>query len=235
MGLICQFIVIKGGLYMVIENNILETQGVKNSKQSCPKCGSIFITSSFCESCGLQFSFDRLGEPFGERSFFCIKEDFEDKFKLRYFLFKLGLSKRDEHIERYKTKLLRRFEVLSCYFFLASDSNREKRRLFVYEAKEIISELGALKMSLSALWKTIEKGEGHPLHNNLAKSINDLQKLKNVSKGPITREFKEIIFELIPEELKLFPSWRALSKFVLGGGALISASYILLKYLLGRT
>ena len=46
--------------------------------KKCFSCGSIYITPKECESCGLQFRLHELGEPLGPRSFFTLRENFEN-------------------------------------------------------------------------------------------------------------------------------------------------------------
>jgi hypothetical protein len=77
--------------------------------KKCVNCGSVFISDNSCDSCGFQFHFDPLGEPLGDRSYFSLKEDYLSEIR-----FKIGSKK--NIFQGYLRKIVRRFELLCCYF-----------------------------------------------------------------------------------------------------------------------
>ena len=107
-------------------------------KKSCPKCGSLFVTKKECESCGFQFWIDLLGEPFGERSFFNLRDEFHHTNTWYYRFAFLDSVKNSQVARRYKRSLYKRFEILCGYFFDEVDQNKERRKLFLFEANEIL-------------------------------------------------------------------------------------------------
>lgn len=140
-------------------------------KKLCPKCGSLFVTKKECEACGYQFWVDLLGEPFGARSFFVMRDDFTHQYRWVYRFAMTSWGKQHQALVKYRRTILKRFEILCGYFFDEFDKNKERRRLFIFEAQEIIHEYALIGGNLSDLWLIIEKGDHHPLFPQLAKKI----------------------------------------------------------------
>lgn len=104
----------------------------------CPKCESIFITNHECESCGFQFRVDRLGEPFGERSFYALRDSHVSSFPIYLKLMNINLeNKKGKKVRKYRHLLIHRFEVLADHFRL----NEEMQSDFEIELRDLISEL----------------------------------------------------------------------------------------------
>lgn len=193
-------------------------------QRTCPKCGSYFITKKECESCGFQFWIDLLGEPFGEKSFFSLKDDFEHQYSWYYRFFFLNSVRNSKVVKRYKRSLLKRFEVLCGYFFDEFDQNKERRKLFLFEAKEIMNEIFLWGGSLSQLWLMLERGQYHPLFQGLAQELKQIES---------SRETKVKLKELVLNERLMGTfSYLFLGKLALAFSAIITASYLFLKVLL---
>ena len=137
----------------------------------CPSCSSVFVTKKECESCGLQFWVDLLGEPFGERSFFVLKEDFELNCPFYLKWLPSGFFASHDTVKKYRRMLLKRFEVLLGYFFDEVEEDISRRKVFLFEADELVKEFLRVHGEASALWKMIERGEKHPLTQHLFRSL----------------------------------------------------------------
>lgn len=144
-------------------------------KKTCPKCGSYFVTKKECESCGFQFWVDLLGDPFGERSFFNLREQFQHQYQWHYRFAFLKTVKESKVVKRYLRTLYKRFEILCGYFFDEFDKDKERRRLFLFEATEIMNEVSLWGGGLSQLWLMLEKGDHHPLFKKLASELQDIE------------------------------------------------------------
>ena len=96
----------------------------------CPKCRSIFITKRECESCGYRLNFDKVGEPFGKRSFF-EREELYKKIPPWKKLF--GRRAHDRRLR----KLDHRLGLLIDYCLDEFDGDEEKRNLFFIEIRAI--------------------------------------------------------------------------------------------------
>lgn len=193
-------------------------------KKTCPKCQSVFVTDKECEACGFQLAYNPVGEPFGERSFFNLKEVFLHEFKGKYLLVRYGFLKDDSSFKKYKRSVLKRFEVLCDYFFNQNDGDRENRKLFLFEAQEIIKELRMFNVPKSYLWMTLEKGEDHPFFEVLAREVKD--------DGLAKDSFGSLLLSTIPSNLREFQSWGIILQFLVGSGAIIAAAYLVMKYLI---
>lgn len=190
-------------------------------KKVCPKCGSLFVTKKECESCGFQFWVDLLGEPFGVRSFFTIRDDFTHQYawSYRFAAFKWGKDR--DHIRKYRRALNKRFEILCGYFFDNFDADKERRRLFLFEASEIMNEYNLVGGQLSDLWLLMEKGENHPLFPQLAQRMHQLSEAPKESLN-----LKEL---LIHKRLMGTFSYFFLMKIAVGFGAVILAAFFYMK------
>jgi hypothetical protein len=193
-------------------------------KKTCPKCGSYFVTKKECESCGFQFWIDLLGEPFGERSFFNLRDQFQHQYRWHYRFAFLSSVKTSKVAKRYKRSLYKRFEILCGYFFDEFDKDKERRKLFLFEATEIMNEVCLWGGSLSQLWLMLERGEHHPLFQVLSQ---ELKGLDNQEKTKI--DIKDL---MVSEKFFGTFSYLFLFKISLGFSAVIGASYLFLKLLL---
>ena len=186
----------------------------------CPACSSVFVTKKECESCGLQFWVDLLGEPFGERSLFVMREDF----LLNLPRFSSLLPKRFFNnlkvTQKYRRSLLKRFEVLLGYFFDTTEADISKRKAFLFEATELIEEFVSSGGSPSALWVMIDRGELHPFAPAL------YQALKKSEDQPVaSRERWERV------HLVDFFDNSIYQEFLLATAAVTVAAYLVFRYL----
>ncbi len=122
----------------------------------CPRCQSVFLSDSECESCHFQLHLDLLGEPLSERSFYSVRESYWASLgpvakKLDF----IELQDK-EAIGRYTRKLLFRYNVLLDYFYNMKTSDLSRRKLFLQELKDIIIELISYGVSEDNIWKKLD-------------------------------------------------------------------------------
>jgi hypothetical protein len=154
--------------------------------QRCPKCESVFITDSECESCGLQFELDRLQDPFGERSFFRIKERTIEKSKaFGLYLPWLGHLQKNKARSEYFYRLRALLEEL-C---LSADdyTETETRRLYILELGLLVEELTfsseSEEKTLEDILILLEGPKSQTLSQLIQKSFDEaLNKKQNLSK-----------------------------------------------------
>lgn len=151
----------------------------------CPKCESIFITSKECEACGYQFAIDRIGEPYGEKSFYALKDSFIHSLpslvrafpRLEYFF--------KDHKRKYIFELKRRFQLLAEQFENDPRSNSE----FFIEVHDLVIELSEYEVPeeyfLDPKWGQI------PLWFQMAISEGLNQHLWQKKSRVMARDFKE--------------------------------------------
>ncbi|MCF8058742.1 MAG: hypothetical protein K9K67_05565 [Bacteriovoracaceae bacterium] len=193
-------------------------------KKQCPRCASVFVTKKECESCGYQFWIDLLGEPFGARSFFNIRDVFQHQYKWLYRFSFLGSVRKSSHVSRYKRSLIKRLEILCGYFFDEFDEDKERRKLFLFEAREIMNEVFLWGGSLSQMWLMLEKGERHPLFQNLSSQLSELEQSRSL-KVPIKEKIKAFrIYGTIP--------FVFITKLFIGISAIVLAAFLVMKVLL---
>lgn len=202
--------------------------GTISQAKSCPKCHSIFLSDDECEACGYQLKIDLLGEPFGYRSFFSLKEGYEFIHPWTFRFLLIGVLKENSAIKKYRGVMERRLTILVNYFILNDDSD-DKRRLFIFEAREIIQEYWHVHGKLSRLWRRLEPLESHPLFHILSNDLVEFEKRPHPTQEWKSFEnWKNALYEarlwgLIPMTFAL--------KLFLGMGAVLAASYLVLKVL----
>lgn len=126
--------------------------------KSCPKCKSVFVTDSECEGCGFQLSYSPIGEAFGEKSFYSLKDDYwiqRSRFIKSWPKFE---RKHSEDALKYKRDLLHRFDLLLN--FLLGESN-DDRGLYWIEFKDLSVELCEYSLSPTLL---SQKLNDHSFH-----------------------------------------------------------------------
>ena len=212
-----------------IEKNIKSTDPSRpfakiKAKKQCPKCSSVFVTKKECESCGYQFWVDLLGSPFGARSFFNIRDEFQHRYTWLYRFSFLESVRKGSEVKKYHRSLIKRFEILCGYFFNEFDEDKERRKLFLFEAQEIMNEVNLWGGSLSQLWLMLEKGEKHPLFQNLSMNLKNLEQSRT-SKVSLRDHFLG---------LKLYGTLTLpfITKIILGLSAVVMAAFLLMKVLL---
>lgn len=126
------------------------------SAEVCPKCSSVFVTSTHCESCGLQLSFDPYGEPLDEKSFYSMRDSYLQAQKI------LGLHSTElwnklypEKRRQYKRNLIHRYRLLVDYFTLETPTDR-RRKIFLIELQDMIIELVKLNVDRELLWEPLD-------------------------------------------------------------------------------
>jgi len=170
----------------------------------CPRCESVFITETECESCHYQLKFDLLGEPLGERSFYTIREE---------YLESLGpVAKKIDFIElkdkskigRYTRKLLFRYNVLLDYFYNVKNDEKTRRKLFLQELKDLILELITYEASEENIWKKLDDVSDcednqvvNPLYQKIVEVIQEAKTKKLNKKSSIDSFISYRLFGLI--------------------------------------
>ena len=190
----------------------------------CPSCGSLHVTKTQCESCGLQFGLDVIGEPFGPRSFFTLKDDFDALIKsidILHFRFRPGHYVRKPEVQRYLRHLLKRYNDLIHFL---TDYDLDHDRLFLYETKEIMNEYARYVGDLSALYIPLKDlGEDEATAKELKTNLYSLEQNKRA-----TQERGPRVLSMNWTLLKQGIFMEALAVI----GALVLASFLVMKFLI---
>lgn len=141
--------------------------------KTCPRCSSYFITEKKCEDCGFVPFEERLGAPFGERSFYTLKENYWLSAPAWMRRFPKLENKQSRPAKEYKRVLLLRYKHLLDYF--ATSTGPHPHRIHFYnELKFLVDELLDYPISYDLL-------------------IQSLPHLKDERMNPI---FEEIVREI---------------------------------------
>jgi len=204
-------------------SNFLHTR--VNEIKRCQKCNSVFLDNGECESCGLQVDFDFLGDPLGEKSFYSIRENYWES---------LGpITKLHEDLEhfdspnfnRYKRKLLMRYNVLLDYFYNRANFRVEDRNLYLQEFTDLIMELIKYGVNEDELWKNVdENSELQSLYLKINDSIKYAKEVKEKSPSLILSILDFRVFGLVRVGV--------IATTFLGGLGVVAAALSLYRYML---
>lgn len=139
----------------------------------CPKCHSVFINDTECESCNYQLAFDLIGSPFDSKSFFSQREIFEIKAPLFYRLTDGALQQDHKSVRKYVRAMKKRFYDLGDYLFERVDNDKERRKMFLFEMEQIIPYLLTLGVYEEELFVYLENNANHPLAQKLLKALTN--------------------------------------------------------------
>lgn len=129
--------------------------------QKCPFCKSIYLTDTQCEACGRSLQYDPVGEPFGGKSFFAIKERYIETFDVLTLFYPTFEDKTSNEAKAYGRKLQKRLIDLLDYFQFREafydEASLHERKLFYIECKFVIEELIQYDTSLNHLMEILEQ------------------------------------------------------------------------------
>lgn len=118
--------------------------------RTCPSCGSYFITDSKCEDCGYVPFEERLGSPYGEKSFYAIKARYWEAAPFWMKHFPNLEPKTSEAATQYKKILLLRYRHL-LDFFSSTASVHPERKHFYHELMALVDELLTYPISVELM------------------------------------------------------------------------------------
>lgn len=110
------------------------------NNEVCPECHSIYIKENRCDDCGRLIKIDRLGNPFGPRSFYALKEKYLDSLPCLVKFFPFFEDYSGTKALRYKRELFLRLKAFG-----------EEERLddlFIIEINDLVRELTLYEKSL---------------------------------------------------------------------------------------
>lgn len=123
----------------------------------CPQCQSIYITDEACEGCGLQLNVDLLGGPLSDRSYFNLKQDYQDSlgpFSRTYPL--LERLSTGEKKRRFHRKILYRFKDILLKFNQILSISPKIFPIYKLELEQIIETICESKKARMQLKRTLE-------------------------------------------------------------------------------
>lgn len=107
----------------------------------CPFCHSVFINAKSCEACGRSLQYHLIGEPFGAKSLYGIKERYIENLNAFIRFFPIFENKKSPIAKSYVRKLEKRFSDLISAFNSVDMIANDQRRLFYAESMELMDEL----------------------------------------------------------------------------------------------
>ena len=140
----------------------------------CPNCQSVFIDKQSCESCGRSMLYHPIGEPFGPKSFYGIKEGYNEGLNILIRLFPQFENKKSALAQSYLRKLSKRFLDLLTAYNTTQLIAKEQRNLFYIESIALIDELLCYGVLPQVIQTVLEENDnsliGHDLHYHLQSS-----------------------------------------------------------------
>jgi hypothetical protein len=107
----------------------------------CPFCDSVFISDKSCEACGRSMLYHPVGDPFGPKSYYGLKERYVDSQNILVRFYPQLENKISVGAKSYVRNLSKRFADLISAFNSDSLMKNDERKFFFAESQEIIDEL----------------------------------------------------------------------------------------------
>ena len=107
----------------------------------CPYCQSVFINSKACEACGRSLLYHPIGDPFGPKSFFGMKERYIENQNAFLRFFPQFEDRKSPEVQSFIRNLSKRFADLISAFNSQDVIKKSERKLFYIESMEIIDEM----------------------------------------------------------------------------------------------
>lgn len=126
----------------------------------CPNCQSVYLTDDKCEACGRSLHFHPVGEPFGAKSLYGIKERYHQTLPTFVRYYPLFENKRDARAQSYCRHLNNRFSHLVSALSSNDIIANEQRRFFYVELMELMDELLRYGESKFIIRSKLEEGLG---------------------------------------------------------------------------
>lgn len=124
----------------------------------CPKCFSVFITDDECEGCGYQLNYNPIGEAFGEKSFYSLKEAYWDERGRLVQLWPDLERKKSASAKKYVRDLSHRYDMLLEFLLGESD---EDRGFYWLEFQDLCRELLSYSVELDTLSRKLNDHSFH--------------------------------------------------------------------------
>lgn len=133
----------------------------------CPYCQSVFINKQSCESCGRSMLYHPIGEPFGPKSFYGMKESYVENLNFMVRFFPPFENKKSPSAQGYLRKLKKRFFYLLNAFNTPDLIAKKQRQIFYNESKVLIDELLCYGISAEVIQALIEESGNSLLSQDL--------------------------------------------------------------------
>lgn len=134
---------------------------------------SVYINEKSCEACGKSMQFDPIGEPFGAKSFYGIKERYIERLNVSNRIFPKLENKKSEAAKSYVRKLEKRFSDLISSFNSNNPIASDRSKLFYVESLELIDELLRYDVSSDLIQALLIENDGSLIGQKLLFHLHD--------------------------------------------------------------
>ncbi|RZF21791.1 MULTISPECIES: hypothetical protein [Halobacteriovorax] len=118
---------------------------------TCPKCNSDNIKNDRCQMCDYDLSFNPLGSPLGEKSFYTFREKYWQTLS-PLEMENPQIFKGDVKFKKFLVKVRRRYNNLLDYFYSEASKSDELRPLYLQELADIVIEMMNSGVSEQEIW-----------------------------------------------------------------------------------
>lgn len=145
---------------------------------SCPKCGHSDIKEDRCQVCEYDLSFNPLGEPLGEKSFYTFREKYWQTLT-PLEMENPQIFRGDVKFKKFLVKVRRRYNNLLDYFYSEGSKVDKMRPLYLQELADIVIEMMNSGVSEQEIWQPYaEKGfEEYSLYEKIKSAIGESRDL----------------------------------------------------------
>ncbi len=159
------------------QQNIIRVNGpIANFKKviakTCHACNSIYLKEGRCELCGYVLDKNIVGDTIGINSLYTIRENYWNSFTFVGIRFEFFERFRTKRKKRYHRNLLWRYRLLLEYFFVKTESDKKRRKIFMLELKDLIDELFLEGISEKVLYSFVSGRENYVFYNTVCQFIS---------------------------------------------------------------
>lgn len=133
---------------------------VYQAVKRCQFCNSVYINEKLCEFCGRSMLYHPVGEAFGPKSFYGIKERYIQNLQTFTRMYPQFEDRKSPIAKSYVRQLSKRFTDLLSAFNTADVIAADDRKLFYIESMELIDELLRYETHASILQALLEENDG---------------------------------------------------------------------------
>jgi hypothetical protein len=133
----------------------------------CPTCQSVYITDVDCEACGRSLLYHPIGEAFGPKSYYGIKERYLENLNGLIRFFPLFENKKSLLAKSYVRHLSKRFSDLISAFNSSGLIDSAEGEFFYVECVEIIDELLRYRLGPDLIQRLLEDNDSSQIGQKL--------------------------------------------------------------------
>ncbi len=140
-----------------------------NLIKKCPNCQSVYLNDKECEDCGYQLLDPDIGEPVDDRSFYSIREFYNEG---QNFLDRFFLKNRGRKYKEFRNRLIHRYNIL-LRAMESPWSDMSKWNYYHFELLDLVRFLSKNPANKIILERILSSLQYHPFYQEIKGAMGD--------------------------------------------------------------